>query len=301
MKNTIVTIFGGTGFIGSELVRVLAKQGYMIRLAEKYPLKANRLKFNGMVGQIQPTACDYSEESIKAVVNGASYVINCTGILVEKGKRTFMNTHCDLPEKIAKACAKAKVKQLVHISALGIENNQSKYAKSKLAGEKKIHQAFGNVTILRPSVVFGPNDKFFNMFAGMAQILPALPLVGGGHTRFQPVYVCDVADAVANAITKGATGTYELGGPEILTFKELLEKMKRYTGQNVHLMDVPFWAARIQAVCMKILPNPPLTLDQIKSLQNDNVIGKHAKTLPDLNVTPTPMDAILPHYLERYK
>lgn len=301
MNNTIVTIFGGTGFIGSEIVRVLAKQGYIIRLAEKHPKKGDRLKFNGMVGQIQPHGCDFTPEGIAQVIDGASYVINCTGILLEKGKRTFMGTHCDLPEHIAKACKKHNVKQFVHISALGIERNKSDYAKSKLAGEHAIQKAFDKVTILRPSIVFGPGDSFFNMFAGMAQILPALPLIGGGHTKFQPVYVGDVADAVANAIKMEATGVYELGGPEIQNFKQLLEKMKHHTGQSVCLVTLPVWAARVQATFMRVLPNPPLTNDQITSLQSDNILHDNAKTLTDLDVTPTPMDTVLPHYLERFK
>ena len=301
MKNTIVTIFGGTGFIGSDIVRVLAGQGYQIRIAEKHPKKADRLKFNGYVGQIQPTACDYTAKGIEDAVEGASYVVNCTGILIEKGHRSFMGTHCYLPEDIAKACAKKNVKQFVHISALGVEHNRSDYARSKLAGEKIIQKHFDHVTILRPSVVFGNNDSFFNMFAGLGQILPALPLIGGGKTKFQPVYVGDVSDAVANAINKKAIGIYELGGSDILTFKELLQKMNRYTNQDVALMPLPFWAAKIQAVFLSILPNPPLTLDQIKSLKTDNIVHENAKTLPDLNVRPTSMDAILPRYLERYK
>jgi NADH dehydrogenase len=301
MKETIITIFGGTGFIGSQIVRELAQLGYIIRVAEKHPKKADRLKFNGMVGQVQPYACDYTKSGIETALDGAYYVVNCTGILLEKGKRTFMGTHRDLPEMIAKACAKKGVKQFVHISALGIEKNQSDYAKSKLAGEKAIQKAFDKITILRPSIVFGPEDSFFNMFAGMAQILPALPLIGGGHTKFQPVYVGDVADAVANAIKMEATGIYELGGSDIQSFRELLQTMKNYTGQSVKLISLPVPIAKIQAVFMSILPTPPLTLDQIKSLQHDNIVNDNAQTLTDLDITPTSMAAILPRYLSRFK
>ena len=301
MKNIIITIFGATGFIGSQIVRDLANQGYILRLAEKHPKKADRLKFNGMVGQIQPIACDYSAKDIENAIDGATYVVNTIGIIAEKGHRSFMDTHCYLPEKIAKACAKNNVKQLIHISALGVETNKSNYAKSKLAGEKLICKNFENITILRPSVVFGYEDNFFNMFAKIAQISPFLPLIGGGKTKFQPVYVGDVADAVTQAIKQKAYGIYELGGPEVLNFKELLQKMLRYTGQKVKLIVLPYWAAKIQAVLMSILPNPPITLDQIKSLKHNNIVSDNAKTLPDLSVKPTSMDAILPNYLERYR
>ena len=301
MTNTIITVFGGTGFIGSEIVRVLANQGYTLRLAEKYPKRADRLKFNGQVGQIIPFACDYSDKGIAAAVDGASYVVNCTGILVETGYRSFMATHCYIPESIAKACAKAGVKQFVHISALGADSGESDYAKSKLAGEKVIQKAFDNVTILRPSVVFGPKDKFFNMFASMARVLPVLPLIGGGKTLFQPVYVGDVAEAVAKAIQTGSCGVYELGGPEVLRFKELLQRLKIHTKQRVALIPVPFWMTKIQAVCMGVMPNPPLTVDQIKSLRTDNIVSNSALKLTDLGVKQTHMDAVLPDYLERFR
>lgn len=302
MNNIIITIFGGTGFIGSEIVRALARQGYIIRLAEKYPKKGDTVKFNaGQVGQIAPMQCDFTQKSIETVIAGSSVVINTTGILLEKGHRSFMGTHCYLPEMIAKASAKENVGQFIHLSALGVDKAQSDYAKSKLAGEKIITKNFDKVTILRPSIVFGPKDSFFNMFAGMAQILPVLPLIGGGKTLFQPVYVGDVAHAVANAIKQKSLGIYELGGPEVLRFKELLQKMKMHTGQKVCLVPMPFWMAKIQTFFMAVLPNPPLTGDQIKSLKTDNIVSNSAQTLSDLNVTPTLMDAILPSYLERYK
>lgn len=301
MKNNIVTLFGGTGFIGSEIVRVLAGQGYQLRLAEKHPKKAETVKFNGQVGQIVPIPCDYTPKGIESAIGDSAFVINCTGILSEGGHRTFMGTHCYLPEDIAKACAKCNVDQFVHISALGIEDSKSGYAKSKLAGEGQIKKNFDKVTILRPSIVFGPRDNFFNMFAGMAQILPILPLIGGGKTLFQPVYVGDIADAVANALKNGSLGTYECGGPEVLSFKQLLEKMKSHTGQKACLIPMPWTVAKIQAFFMSVLPNPPLTLDQVKSLKTDNVVHDHAMTLSDLDVKQTPMDAILPTYLGRFK
>ena len=301
MNNTVITIFGGTGFIGSEIVRVWAAQGYTLRLAEKHPKKAETVKFNGQVGQIVPFPCDFSQTGIDTAIDGASIIINCTGILAEAGHRSFMGTHCYLPEMIAKSCAKYDINQFVHISALGIEDNKSDYAKSKLAGEKVIQKNFDKVTILRPSVVFGSRDSFFNMFASMAKYLPALPLIGGGKTLFQPIYVGDVAKAVNNAIKQKSLGIYELGGPEIISFKEILEKVKIHTGHNFIMFPMPFWLAKIQATFMGILPNPPLTCDQVKSLKYDNVVNKNAQTLPDLNVTSTPMDIILPTYLGHFK
>lgn len=301
MKNKIVTIFGGTGFIGADIVRVLAKKGYQIRLAEKHPKKAETVKFNGNVGQIIPYPCDMTQKGMEQAIDGASVVINCIGILREKGHRSFMRTHCYLPEDLAKACAKQDVDQFIHISALSCDKSQSDYAKSKLAGEKQIMRFFDKATILRPSIVFGPKDSFFNMFAGVAQILPALPLIGGGKTLFQPVYVGDVSDAVANVMKLNAHGIYELGGPEVLSFKQLLQKMKSHTGQNPYLIPLPFSLAKIQAFFMSVLPNPPLTMDQVESLKTDNVVSDHAKTLSDLDVNKTNMDTILPSYLGRFQ
>jgi len=301
MKNKIVTLFGGTGFIGAEIVRVLAAAGYTIRLAEKHPKKAETVKFNGQVGQIVPVPCDFTDKGIAQAIEGASVVINCIGILSEGGHRSFMATHCYLPESMAKACAKHDVDQFIHISALGADRAQSDYAKSKLAGERQIIKFFDKHTILRPSVVFGAKDRFFNMFAEMAQILPVLPLIGGGKTLFQPVYVGDIANAMAQAMKTGALGIYELGGPETLSFKDLLKKMKTHTGQKPLLVPMPWCVAKIQATFMRILPNPPLTGDQIKSLKTDNIMAEDAIGLPELGVKPTAMDTILPSYLGRFK
>ena len=209
MNNTIVTLFGGTGFIGEQIVRECARAGFIIRLAETHPKKAETVKFNAShVGQIVGVQCDMSQKGIEDVIKDSHIVINCIGILAEGGHRTFMQTHCYLPEYMAKACAKHNVQHFVHISALGIDYNKSHYAKSKLAGEQVIHKNFDKVTILRPSVVFGPKDSFFNMFASMAQILPVLPLIGGGKTLFQPVYVGDVAEAAIKALPEEANSHY---------------------------------------------------------------------------------------------
>ncbi len=301
MNNTIITIFGATGFIGSETVRVLAAQGYILRLPRRHPKKADMLKFNGDVGQIVPITCDYTAKGIDSVIAGSHAVINCTGILVEKGHKSFMGTHCYLAEDIAKSCTKNGVEQLVHISALGVDKSRSHYGKSKLSGEQVICKNFDKVMIIRPSIVFGVQDNFFNMFAKIGTVSPLLPLIGGGKTLFQPIYVGDVAKAISNAIKNKSLGIYELGGPDIVSFKDILKKLKSYTGQKFCLLPLPFFIAKIQAVMMSILPNAPITIDQIRSLKTDSIVDKHAMTLSDLNVKPTPMDQILPSYLERFK
>lgn len=302
MNNTIITIFGATGFIGAELVRVLAKQGYILRLPCKHPKKADMLKFNGDLGQVVPMTCDYSAKGIDQAISGAHVVINCTGILAEKGHKSFMGTHCYLPEAIAKSCAKNGVEQFVHISALGVDVSKSHYAKSKLAGEHVITKNFDKVTIMRPSVVFGVKDNFFNLFAKIGSISPFLPLIGGGKTLFQPVYVGDVVNAISNAIQNKSFGTYELGGPDVISFKGILKKLKIYTGQKFCLLPVPFFIAKIQAVLMSVLPNAPLTIDQVQSLKTNSIVDqKDALTLSDLHVKPTSMDQILLSYLERFK
>jgi NADH dehydrogenase len=202
-----------------------------------------------------------------------------------------------------KACASKKVARFIHISALGCDISKSKYGKSKLAGEYAIAENYKGATILRPSVVFGVEDGFFNLFARMATILPALPLIGGGVTRFQPVYVGDVADAVIAACAQGSAigQTYEIGGPEIFTFRQLFEKIKTFTGRKPMLISLPWGIAKMQGCLLSILPKPPLTVDQVESLKTDNVVSQGAKSLTDLGVTPTAADVILPTYLARYR
>ncbi len=321
----IATVFGGTGFIGRHVVSNLASRGIRVKVATRVPERAYFLKPCGAVGQIVPFAVDYSDlKSIENAVSDSDFVVNCVGILAEKGKATFQAVHTDFPSRIAKACAKENVKRFVHISALGSQDGTSEYAKSKKKGEEGVRTHFPHVSILRPSIVFGEEDNFFNMFAKMSLIAPALPLIGGGHTKFQPVFVGDVADAVMACIYTDApqapskraektsvppsqkyTGAcghiYELGGPEVASFKELFKTMFMYTRRPRPLISLPFPLAKIQAGLMKILPNPPLTPDQVESLKTDNIINKDAKTLEDLGLTPTPMDMVLPRYLERYR
>lgn len=309
IEQKIATVFGGTGFIGRQVVRELARAGYVVKVATRIPERAYFLKPCGHVGQIVPFACDYGEPaSIAAAVDGANVVVNCIGILYEKKRGAFEKAHVRIPEEIARACKKSKVKRFVHISALGADKGTSKYAKTKLAGEKAIKKAFGKVTIIRPSVVFGPDDSFFNMFAEMSRYVPVLPLIGGGKTKFQPVYVGDIADAVMAAITIPDLGdqspcgqTYELGGPETVSFEEIYKRLFSYTGRKRFLVSLPFGLAKVQACFMQVLPKPPLTPDQVESLKTDNVVSPKAAGFDALGITPTSMDMILPEYLESYR
>ena len=302
-------IFGGTGFIGRHIVKNLAAQGYQITIATRVPESAYTLKTAGDNGQIIPIQCDYSNyNAIAECVKDCEIVINCIGILYEKRKGDFTRIHADLPESIAAACAVAKVKRLIHISALGIEQSTSQYAHSKREGETRLLKAFPQATILRPSIVFGEDDDFFNKFAALAKFLPALPLIGGGKTRFQPVHVGDVAKAASIKATspgKSQGQIYELGGPDILTFKDIYTKLLHYTGQKRALIPLPFAIAEMQAALLSLLPGKPLlTQDQVESLKSNAIVSydtKHIKTLNDLNITPTPLDMILPDYLINYR
>jgi len=306
-----VTIFGGTGFVGRNLVWALARAGYAVKVATRVPERAFFLKPAGDIGQVVPVLCDYKDpKSIKAVIEGSSAVINCIGILFEKKKKqNFEAVHTDLPAAIAKTCAKAGVDRLVHISALGVDTCASDYAASKLAGEKAVLKNFKGATILRPSIIFGEDDNFFNMFAKLAGILPALPLIGGGETKFQPVFVGDVVDAIMAAITRPALGKgnpqgkiYALGGPEVQNFRALYETMFSYTGKRVMLVPLPWCVAKMEAFFMeKTMSAPLLTRDQVKALRSDNVVADDALTLDDLGIEATPMKMILPGYLSRYR
>lgn len=311
LNNKVATVFGGTGFIGRQIVRELAALGMTVKVATRAPESAYFLKPYGNVGQVVPVACRYSDAaSITSAVNGSDVVVNCIGILFEKGKRkTFKKAHIEIPMMIAEAARKANVKKLVHISALGCDTGRSKYAKTKLEGEKAVLSAFPHAVVLRPSVVFGEGDDFFNMFAELSRYIPVLPLIGGGRTRFQPVYVGDVADAAVEAVTcrkaanpKAYEGKiYELGGAEILTFKEIYQKLFQYTGRKRTLISMPYGLAKVQATFLSALPKPLLTCDQVESLKTDNVVTPGAKGLDAFNIQPKALDLILPGYLERYR
>ncbi|MDH5722664.1 MAG: complex I NDUFA9 subunit family protein [Alphaproteobacteria bacterium] len=307
MSNKTVTVFGGSGFVGSQIIRELAAKGFMIKVATRVPERAYDLKPCGNVGQIIPIACNYNnDESIESALRDSDYVVNCIGILFERGKSsTFKKIHVDIPQKIAQACAENGVDRFVHISALGCDTGTSKYAKTKLAGEDAIKNAFPAATILRPSVIFGPKDNFFNMFASLSLYMPFLPLIGGGKTKFQPVFVGNVADAVLYALQekKGESKgkTYHLGGPDIVDFKEIYQKLFKYTGRTKPLVNLPFAFAKFEALFLSMLPKPLLTSDQVESLKTDVIISQGALTFENMGIHPKSMDLILPLYLKMYR
>lgn len=304
MKTKVATVFGGSGFIGRQVVQKLAAAGYVVRIPTRDIDKAGILRTAGSVGQIVPMFCSLKKpEMIEAAVKGADVVINLLGILFETRRQKFDDIHHVAAGSIAKAASAAGVSRLVQISAIGADAlGTSCYARSKAAGEAAVREAFPAATILRPSIVFGPEDDFFNRFAGLTRVSPALPLIGGGTTKFQPVYVGDVADAVMAAITRAdAMGkTYELGGPRVASFKELLELMLKVTHRQRCLITLPFGIAKLKSYVLQFAPNPMLTPDQVELLRKDNIVAEGALKLTDLGITPTAMEAILPAYLERF-
>ena len=300
----IATVFGGTGFAGRQVVRELAKRGYTVKVASRVPERAFFLRPCGVVGQIVPFACDYKNPvSLGEAVRGAGIVVNCIGILYERRKGDFKRVHAALPGAIAAACAYEQVDRLIHISALGLEQDRSQYAKTKLEGERAVMAAFPRATILRPSVIFGPDDNFFNKFARLARLMPVLPLIGGGKTKFQPVYVGDVADAaIAAALSPTAAGKiFELAGPETLTFQEIYEILFRYTGRRRPLVTLPWGFAKIKAFFLGMMPSPLLTMDQVESLKTNHIAANDNPGLVDLGITPTAPESVLPTYLESYR
>lgn len=305
MTKHVVTVFGGTGFVGRHLAQALARHGYVVRIATRDTKRANLIKTAGTVGQIVPMHClPWDAASVAGVIAGADAVINLIGILYERGKNTFERSHVVAPGLIARIARQAGVKHMVHISALGADvGSHSKYARSKAAGEAAVRAGFPDAVVLRPSIIFGPEDGFFNRFAQMALWSPFLPLIGGGKTKFQPVYVGDVVQAICTALENNITQgqSYELGGPAIYGFRQLLELMMQETGRQRILLNIPFHMADILASVMEVLPQPMLTRDQVIQLQKDNVIGFRAQGLQNLGITPTALEAILPAYLAAYR
>lgn len=301
----LVTVFGGSGFVGRYVVQRLAERGDRVRVAVRRPNEALFLKPLGDVGQVQTMQANLRDAaSVANAVAGADAVMNAVGILFESGKQKFSAIQAEGAGTVAAAAKAAGVRTVVHVSAIGADaNGRAKYAASKGRGEALVTEAFPEATILRPSIVFGPEDDFFNRFAAMARLFPVMPLIAG-ETRFQPVYVGDVADAAVLALDGGpgvAGRTFELGGPKTYSFRELLELVMVETQHQRPLFPVPRFMAVIQAFFLQALPNPPLTPDQLKLLENDNVVSDDARSFAELGIRPTPVEAIVPAYLWRFR
>lgn len=304
----LVTIFGGSGFLGRHIVRALAKRGYRIRVATRRPDLAGHLQPLGNVGQIQAVQANVRVRwSVDRAVEGADHVVNVVGILYQGGRQTFSSVHEFGARAVAEA-ARAQNAGLTHGSAIGADpRSPSTYALSKARGEQAVHETLADAVVMRPSIVFGPEDGFFNRFADMARFSPALPLLGGGQTLFQPVFVGDVAEAfvcsVDGQVDKGQV--YELGGPQVLSFRQCMEKMLQVIDRRRLLVPVPWWLARIQGAVLGLMPKPMLTSDQVTLLQSNNIVSEEAerqgRTLAGLGVQPKSIGSILPSYLWRFR
>lgn len=300
----IATVFGGSGFIGRYVVKRLAQRGYVVRVAVRDPEAAQFLKPMGTVGQVVPMAAPITDEAACArAIRGADVVVNLVGILAESGAATFQAIHADGAARVARLSAAAGVGRLVHLSAIGADPaSPSRYGMSKAAGEQAVRQGFPGATILRPSIVFGPEDHFFNRFAGMARMLPFMPLIAG-DTKLQPVHVGDVADAVLAALTRADAvgGMYELGGPRAWTMRELMAYIMKETGHERRMIAAPMGLVRLQASILERLPGRLLTRDQLLMLKRDNVVTAGMPGLTDLGLVPTPVELIVPTYLRRFR
>jgi NADH dehydrogenase len=300
-----IAIFGASGFIGRYVVRDLARSGAVIAACGRHASAAGFLRPMGDVGQIAPLSANLADEdAVAAVVAGADAVINLVGILYERGRQRFDLAHHEGPALLAAVAKSAGVKRLVHISALGADpQSSSAYGRSKAEGEAAVRAAFPNAILLRPSLVFGPEDNFFNRFAALARVAPVLPLIGGGATKFQPVYVGDVAAAIAAALTRDDTEgkTYELAGPAVFSLRQLFELMLHVIGRKRLLMSIPFGLASLQAFFLEFMPRPLLTRDQVKMLRHDSIAAPGTPGLAELGITPTALELVLPTYLERFR
>lgn len=304
MRNQLITVFGGSGFLGRYVVQRLAARHARIQVPSRTPNRVRHLQPMSDPGQIVVEPLNLgSEQALSRYLTGSSAVVNLIAILHERKKGDFQAVHVDLAGRLARAARTAGVERLVHVSAIGADpTSSSAYARTKAAGEAAVREAFAEATIMRPSVVFGPEDDFLNRFAAMAKFLPALPLIGGGRTRFQPVYVGDVANAITTALQRedAAGTTYELGGPRVYTFEELMRWLLRTVGRKRLLLPLSFDLAKLQGRFLEYAPEPPLTRDQVELLKYDNVVADDAKTFEDLGVRPTPMELIAPEYLVRH-
>ena len=306
----LVTIYGGSGFVGRYIARRMAKEGWRVRVATRRPNEALFVKPYGSVGQVEPVFCNIRDDaSVRALMQGADAVVNCVGTFDKGGRNSFQAIQNVGAGRIARLAEELGVGTLVHISAIGADaKSDSLYAQSKAAGEAAVLAAFPTATILRPSVVFGAEDQFFNRFAGMARLGPILPVVGAA-TKFQPVYVDDVARAAVAGVLGHAPGVYELGGPDVASFRDLMTQMLGVIQRRRLVLNIPFIAARVmafgfdtlQAVTLGLVKNGMITADQVRSLRRDNVVSPGAKGLMDMGITPTDMAAVLPEYLWRFR
>ncbi|WP_274626475.1 complex I NDUFA9 subunit family protein [Arvimicrobium flavum] len=304
----LVTVFGGSGFVGRNVVQALARRGYRVRVAVRRPDLAGHVQPLGNVGQIQPVQANLRVRwSVDRAVEGADHVINLVGILHQSGRQTF-NAVQDFGARAVAEAARAAGARLTHMSALGADpRSRSIYARTKAAGERAVLETVPDAVITRPSIIFGPEDGFFNRFANMARYSPFLPLIGGGETLFQPVFVGDVAEMIARSVDGTVDGgrIYELGGPDVSTFRELMEEMLEVIGRKRMLVSVPWFAAEIQGMLLGMLPNPPLTRDQVTLLRSNNVVSDAAvdegRTLEGIGIQAQSTNVILPGYLWSYR
>ncbi len=301
---SVATVFGGSGFIGRYVVQRLARKGYVVRVAGRNPSGAQFLRTMGVVGQIVPLYASLANEAtVRRAVEGADLVVNLVGILAERRKGDFRAIHAEGAGRIARLAAAAGVFRMVHLSAIGADPaSPGRYGATKAEGEQAVRQSFPAATILRPSVVFGPEDQFFNRFAQMAMLAPVMPVIRGS-TRFQPVYVGDVADAVMAGLARAGTAglTFELGGPDLMTMRQVMAFVLAETARRPLLLGVPDALARLMAAVMEWLPGKPLTRDQLLMLGRDNVVAPGMPGLAELGITPTPVELIAPSYLLRYR
>ena len=303
-QSPLVTIIGGSGFVGRHIAQRMARRGWRVRVACRRPNEAMFVRPYGTVGQVEPVQCNIRDEaSTRAVIHGADAVINCVGLLSEWGRNTLKACQAEGAGRVARLAAEEGVARLVHLSAIGADAaSNSEYARTKAAGEAAVTAAFPNAVILRPSVVFGQDDGFFNRFAGMARLMPLVLPVVGAATKFQPVWVEDVAEAAAKgAAGEAGPGTYELGGPTVYTLRAAIELMLKVTRRRRLIVNLPFFLARIDAWFLQMLPNPLLTVDQVRLLEHDNVVSEGAATLADLGIQPTAAEGVIESYLYAYR
>ena len=305
MKQKIATIFGASGFIGRHLIRRLTKKDFQIIAATRSPYLHGYLKPLGNPGQIDLEKVNlFDEERLRTLIKSSDVVINLVGILYETKKQKFEDIHAKFTDLLSKLCSELNIKKLVHISALGInETVSSQYMQSKLKGEKNIINNFDRSVILRPSFIFGPEDRFFNQFASLAEFFPVLPLIGGGLTYFQPIYVEDIAKSIVVVSEKEEINNsiYELGGPQTFTFKELMKILLKQIKKKRFLVPIPYSFAKFQAKILQLLPKPPLTTDQVEMLKYDNIVTNNYPKIKDLKINPKTIESVLPNYIWRFR